>query len=56
MYACLYAGPQKYSIKLHLDYGDLKYNHAFGDLFNQCFESIQYNAAIEITGGIWMVS
>ena len=34
------------------DYGDLIYDCAFNESFRQRFESIQYNAAIAITGAI----
>ena len=39
-------------IRPHLDYSDVKYDHAFNESFHQRFESIQYNAAIAITGTI----
>ena len=39
-------------IRLHLDYGDVIYDHAFNESFHQRLESIQYNAAIAITGAI----
>ena len=35
-----------------VDYGDLIYDYAFNESFRQRFESIQYNAAIAITGAI----
>ena len=38
--------------KSHLDYGDVIYDRAFNDSFHQRLESIQYNAAIAITGTI----
>ena len=37
-------------ISSHLDYGDVIYDHAFNESFLQCLESVQYNAAITITG------
>ena len=39
-------------IRPHLDYGDVIYNHTFNESFHQHLESIQYNAAIAITGTI----
>ena len=39
-------------IRPHLDYGDVIYDRDFNELFHQCLESIQYNAAIAITGTI----
>ena len=36
----------------HLDYGDVIYDPPFSELFHQRLESIQYNAAIAITGAI----
>ena len=39
-------------IRSHLDYGDAIYDHAFNESFHQRLESIQYNAAIAITGAI----
>ena len=36
----------------HLDYGDIIYDQAFNQPFHQRIESIQYNAAIAITGAI----
>ena len=39
-------------IRPHLDYGDVIYDHAFNESFHQRLESIQYNAAIAITGAI----
>ena len=37
-------------IRLHLDYGDIVYDRAFNESFHKNFESIQYNAALAITG------
>ena len=37
-------------IRLHLDYGDIAYDRAFNESFHKNLESIQYNAAIAITG------
>ena len=37
-------------IRPHLDYGDVIYDRAFNESFHQRLESIQYNAAIAITG------
>ena len=39
-------------IRPHLDYGDVIYDHTFNESFHQRLESIQYNAAIAITGTI----
>ena len=39
-------------IRPHLDYGDVIYDRAFNESFHQRLESIQYNAAIVITGTI----
>ena len=36
----------------HLDYGDIIYDQSFNESFHQRIESIQYNAAIAITGAI----
>ena len=36
----------------HLDYGDIVYDRAFNESFHKYLESIQYNAAIAITGAI----
>ena len=36
----------------HLDYGDIIYDQTFNESFHQRIESIQYNAAIAITGAI----
>ena len=39
-------------IRPHLDYGDIVYDRAFNESFHKNLESIQYNAAIAITGAI----
>ena len=39
-------------IRPHLDYGDVIYDRVFNESFHQRLESIQYNAAITITGTI----
>ena len=39
-------------IRPHLDYGDVVYDRAFNESFHQSLESLQYNAAIAITGAI----
>ena len=36
----------------HLDYGDVIYDRAFNDSFHHILESIQYDAAIAITGSV----
>ena len=36
----------------HLDYGDIIYDQTFNESFHQRIESIQYNAAIAMTGAI----
>ena len=36
----------------HLDYGDIVYDQAYNVSFHQNTESIQYNAALAITGAI----
>ena len=40
----------------HLDYGDVIYDRAFKESFHQRLESIQYNAAIAISGTIRGIS
>ena len=42
----------KLFIKPHLDYGDIIYDQAYDASFQQKVESIQYNAALAITGAI----
>ena len=39
-------------IKPHLDYGDIIYDRAYNTSFHQNIESIQYNAALPITGAV----
>ena len=39
-------------IRPHLDYGDIIYDRAYKTSFHQNIESIQYNAALAITGAI----
>ena len=39
-------------IRPHLDYGDMIYDQSFNMSFQQKMESIQYNAALAITGAI----
>ena len=39
-------------IRPHLDYGDIIYDQAYNASFQQKVESIQYNAALAITGAI----
>ena len=42
----------KFFVRLHLDYGDIIYDKAFIGYFQKKLESIQYNAALAITGAI----
>ena len=39
-------------IRPHLDYGDILYDQTFNNSFRERLESIQYNAALAITGAI----
>ena len=39
-------------IRLHLHYGDIIYDQTYNGSFGQKMESIQYNAAVAITGAI----
>ena len=39
-------------IRPHLDYGDIIYDQAYNASFPQKLDSIQYNAALAITGAI----
>ena len=39
-------------IRPHLDYGDIIYDQAYNASFHQKLDSIQYNAALAITGAI----
>ena len=43
-------------IRPHLDYGDILYDQAFNNSFHERLESIQYNAALAITGAIRVVA
>ena len=43
-------------IRPQLGYGDIVYDRAFNELFHKNVESIQYNAAIVITGTIRSIS
>ena len=36
----------------HLDYGDVIYDHAFNESFQNKLDSVQYNAALPIAGAI----
>ena len=42
----------KFFLRLHLDYGDVIYDRAFNESFQNKLESVQYNAALAITGAI----
>ena len=39
-------------IRPHLDYGDVIYDQPHNDTFCRMIESVQYNAALAITGAI----
>ena len=39
-------------IRPHLDYGNIIYDRAYNTSFHQNIESIQYNAALAITGAV----
>ena len=39
-------------LRPHLDYGDVIYDHAFNESFQNKLVSVQYNAALAITGAI----
>ena len=39
-------------LRPHLDYGDVIYDHAFNESFQNKLESVQYDAVLEITGAI----
>ena len=39
-------------VRLHLDYGDILYDQAFNNYFQDRLESIQYKACLVITGAI----
>ena len=43
-------------VRLHLDYGDIIYDKAFIGYFQKKLDSIQYNAALAITGAIRVTS
>ena len=43
-------------IRPHLDYGDIIYDQAYNAFFQQKVESIQYNAALAITGALYGTS
>ena len=42
----------KSSLRAHLDYGDVICNHVFNESFRNKLESVQYKAALAITGAI----
>ena len=42
----------KVFLRPHLDYGDILYDQAFNNSFNDRLESIQYNECLAITGAI----
>ena len=42
----------KFFVRTHLDYGDIIYDQAFNNSFQQKIESLQYNAALAIAGAI----
>ena len=42
----------KASVRPHVHYGDVIFDQAFNNSFHQSLESIQYNAALVITGAI----
>ena len=42
----------KFFIRPHLDYGNIIYDQAYNLFFHQKLESIQYNAALALTGAI----
>ena len=39
-------------VRPHLDYGDVTFDQGYNNTFHQKMESIQYNAALAITGAI----
>ena len=39
-------------LRPHLDYGDVIYDRTFNESFQNKLESVQYNAALAITGAI----
>ena len=46
----------KFFVRIHLDYDDIIYDEAFNNSFHQKNESLQYNAALAITGAITRTS
>ena len=42
----------KFFLRPHLDYGDVIYDRAFNESFQNKLESVQYNTALAITGTI----
>ena len=42
----------KFFLRPHFDYGDVIYDRAFNESFQNKLESVQYNAALAITGAI----
>ena len=42
----------KSSVRPHLDYGDVIYDQSYNNTFHQKMKSIQYNAALALTGAI----
>ena len=42
----------KFFLRPHLDYGDVIYDRAFNESFQNKLDSIQYNAALPITRAI----
>ena len=43
-------------VRPHLDYGDILYDQTFNNPFHKRLESIQYNAALAITGAVRAIS
>ena len=43
---------KSFIIRPHLDYGDIMYDQAYNASFHQKLYSIQYNAALTITGAV----
>ena len=39
-------------MRSHLDYGEIIYDQSYNTYFHQRLESLQYNAALAITGAI----
>ena len=46
----------KSCIRPHLDYGDIIYDRAYNTPFHQNIKSVQYNAALAITGAVRGIS